>query len=852
MSTRYLLLLLLLTLIPLPQLDAQPPIPLPYDLWAPWPMWQHDPLRTGLSPYKGPQTNRTKWVSPDVCGRGYYAETASPVIGSDGTIYIACATRAVAIDPTNGRVKWSSPFPTEKNSWTYTSPAIGPDGAILFATYDADDNGYLISFYPDGRVRVSDEKLGEPIGYSGHMIVDPNPGITYVYVPSGVFHNRPGVKSYLYAIHQRGRAVDRYKLDDNYNDYYGASPAYDPSREVIYVLGSRGTFNVPDVFLFALHRKTVAPASVELKLLWARQLNETKVSPPTVGPDGTIYTVYSDGIFAFKPDGTLKWKREFPGLRLTWKRISCAIGPSGTLHCIIGYELGTYDPRNGNLLWKYTASVTREDWEERARAAEGHQPSPPVVGSDGTVYFSIPEGFVYAVGPDGKLKWRFKADKYPIVSSLAIGPDGTLYFATYHGTVYAIKDVSIPGATWPTVPPTTPRVTPPPTSSSPTSSSPSATWAPPITGTTTSQPSSGAPFTLDLNPDTLTVAKGELAQFSVLVTRAAGFTGDVRLFASGIPPGSTSTFLMEGQNVYLRIQTSRSTPSGSYPITVRGSGGGYETQDTATLVVGEATQTTTPQPAPSFSLSLSQSSIEVLRGRSVSLTASVIGSGGFSNPVTLSVSGLPNGVSISTDINNAPPDFNAHLIVSASPNAPTGSYSVSIIATGGGVTKTAPLRVVVREAPASPTTSLPQPSVSLSLSRTNLSLRSGESASIAVTVSSSVPVNLSLSGAPADISYRFDPERLEGSGTSSLLITAGSTTGTFTLLIRASGEGAEGSATLSLSVRPAETAMTTTEVKTAPAAQLDPLLLAIIALSFIALVLTALLLTRRRTATEVS
>ncbi|MEM2490555.1 MAG: hypothetical protein QXD92_05470, partial [Candidatus Korarchaeum sp.] len=101
-------------------------------------------------------------------------------------------------------------------------------------------------------------------------------------------------------------------------------------------------------------------------------------------------------------------------------------------------------------------------------------------------------------------------------------------------------------------------------------------------------------------------------------------------------------------------------------------------------------------------------------------------------------------------------------------------------------------------------------------------------------------------------SYRFDPERLEGSGTSSLLITAGSTTGTFTLLIRASGEGAEGSATLSLSVRPAETAMTTTEVKTAPAAQLDPLLLAIIALSFIALVLTALLLTRRRTATEVS
>ena len=364
---------------------------------------------------------------------------------------------------------------------------------------------------------------------------------------------------------------------------------------------------------------------------------------------------------------------------------------------------------------------------------------------------------------------------------------------------------------------------------------------------TTSQPAAEAPFSISLQPDTLTVVKGELAQYSVLIERTGAFTGDIRLIPLTIPPGSTITFLIEGSNVYVRVQTSHLTPSGTYTVTVRATGDGYEAQDTAELVVTETgTQTTTTQPAASFSLRLSRGSVEVFRSGSAELTATVTGSGGFSSPVTLSVSGLPSGISISTDVNNINPNFTAHLLVSASPDAPLGSHAITIVATGGGLTSSAQLSVTVREA--QPTTSAPaaQPSISVSLSQTSLTLSPGESASVVVTVNSSTAVDLSLSGAPAEVSYRFEPARLSGSGLASLYLTAGQTTGNFTLVVRASGEGSEGWAILQLTIRKLAslTGAPTVVVTTTTGEHLDPTVLGISAALFIAIILAALLLRR--------
>ncbi len=67
----------------------------------------------------------------------------------------------------------------------------------------------------------------------------------------------------------------------------------------------------------------------------------------------------------------------------------------------------------------------------------GSVESCPVIGSDGTIYFTADSDKLYAVNPDGSLKWSFAANFYtnnPVVSS-----DGTIYIVSEDGVIYAIN-----------------------------------------------------------------------------------------------------------------------------------------------------------------------------------------------------------------------------------------------------------------------------------------------------------------------------------------------------------------------------------------------------------------------------
>jgi len=46
---------------------------------------------------------------------------------------------------------------------------------------------------------------------------------------------------------------------------------------------------------------------------------------------------------------------------------------------------------------------------------------------DGTIYFASADGYLYAFGPDGTQKWRFRFLTEGLDSTPAIGPDGTIY-----------------------------------------------------------------------------------------------------------------------------------------------------------------------------------------------------------------------------------------------------------------------------------------------------------------------------------------------------------------------------------------------------------------------------------------
>ncbi len=64
--------------------------------------------------------------------------------------------------------------------------------------------------------------------------------------------------------------------------------------------------------------------------------------------------------------------------------------------------------------------------------------SSPAIGHDGTVYCGADDGNLYAVAPDGKIRWIFPTGRV-VESSPAIGPDGTIYVGSTTGQFFAMN-----------------------------------------------------------------------------------------------------------------------------------------------------------------------------------------------------------------------------------------------------------------------------------------------------------------------------------------------------------------------------------------------------------------------------
>ena len=63
--------------------------------------------------------------------------------------------------------------------------------------------------------------------------------------------------------------------------------------------------------------------------------------------------------------------------------------------------------------------------------------SSPAVGSDGVIYAGSSSPYLYAYNPNGTLKWR-KNLAARVTSSINISPSGVIYFGCSNGTLYAV------------------------------------------------------------------------------------------------------------------------------------------------------------------------------------------------------------------------------------------------------------------------------------------------------------------------------------------------------------------------------------------------------------------------------
>jgi uncharacterized membrane protein len=197
-------------------------------------------------------------------------------------------------------------------------------------------------------------------------------------------------------------------------------------------------------------------------------------------------------------------------------------------------------------------------------------------------------------------------------------------------------------------------------------------------------------FTISASPSNLTVNRGASGASTITITRTGGFTSSVALSASGLPSGVTATFnptSTTGGSSALTLAASSTAATGMTSITINGSGGGLTRGATLILTVNA------PPPAD-FTLSASPASLTVNRGASGASTITITRTGGFASSVALSATGLPSGV---TATFNPPSTTGASsaLTLAASSAATTGTVNVTVSGTGGGLTRSATLSLMV-------------------------------------------------------------------------------------------------------------------------------------------------------------
>ena len=169
------------------------------------------------------------------------------------------------------------------------------------------------------------------------------------------------------------------------------------------------------------------------EVLWTYPIGGTPYAPPVVGSDGTVYATTPVGsagkLTALNPDGTLRWS-----LDVASGYAPPTLGAGGTIYLATGTALESINP-DGSRRWTLAPGVG------------GYASNSVVVGADGTLYavqtISSTTGAshqaVVGIDPEGATKWTFTPDAGDYILLGAIGEDGSILFGTESGNVYALS-----------------------------------------------------------------------------------------------------------------------------------------------------------------------------------------------------------------------------------------------------------------------------------------------------------------------------------------------------------------------------------------------------------------------------
>lgn len=293
------------------------------------------------------------------------------------------------------------------------------------------------------------------------------------------------------------------------------------------------------------------------------------------------------------------------------------------------------------------------------------------------------------------------------------------------------------------------------------------------------------PASLTLSASPLALNAGKSGSVTV-ATLTNGLNADVSLSVSGLPTGvsasfSSATIAAPGAgSVTLNVVAASSVAPGLYTLTLTAAGGGQTATTTIDLTIT----------VPTFTLSYGGGLYPSVNfGPIAPYTAQKINlqtfpANGFNSKISFSVTGLPTGLTVSF----SPASVSGSSVgssvatVSAASTIKGGSYSFTIVASGGGVTQSVTYSANV----------FVQPSCTLTPDQYSLAFKAGNSAAFKLTCTASKsnnnPVTLSLSGLPGGVTGKFSAATVTAnhSVTLTLSSTNGVNPGTYPLTVTGS------------------------------------------------------------------
>jgi outer membrane protein assembly factor BamB len=164
-------------------------------------------------------------------------------------------------------------------------------------------------------------------------------------------------------------------------------------------------------------------------------------SSAAIGPDGTIYLGNFPGtLFALRDPGRGE------ALEVLWRfhptgassfHTTPALASDGTVY--VGFSTGGATPEAKGTFYALKAPASGLDpqvlWS--VELGPGRQTDSPTLGPDGTIYVVSGAGKLFAIAPNGTVKWTVPTGP-AVKAAPALGADGTVYLASMNGKLYAV------------------------------------------------------------------------------------------------------------------------------------------------------------------------------------------------------------------------------------------------------------------------------------------------------------------------------------------------------------------------------------------------------------------------------